>query len=90
MTDLQDVKAAIAGMSPEELAELREFIRQQTLQHDIEALLAQAEPEQIPAGTVNMERLRAAAEEMWGGLDDDEIEALVAAMNIKNVKTDGK
>ena len=90
MTDLQDVKTAIAGMSPEELAELREFIRQQTLQHDIEALLAEAEPEHIPAGTVNMEQLRAATEAMWGGLDDDETEALVAAMNIKNVKTDGK
>ena len=90
MNNLQDVKTAIAGMSPEELAELREFIRQQTLQHDIEALLTEAEPEHIPAGTVNMEQLRAAAEAMWGGLDDDETEALVAAMNIKNIKTDGK
>jgi hypothetical protein len=90
MNSLQDIRTAIAGMSPEELAELREFIGQQTLQHDIEALLADAEPERIPAGTVNMAQLRTAAEAMWSGLDDDETEALVAAMNIKNVKDDGR
>lgn len=88
MNNLQDVKTAIANLSPDELAELQAFIQQQALQHEIEALLADAEPEHIPAGTVNMEQLHAAAEAMWGGLTADETEALLTAMNAKNVKLD--
>jgi hypothetical protein len=81
MDTLHEMKAAIAEMSPDDLAELQDYIRQQALRHTLAALFADAPPAHISAGTINMEQLRAGAESMWGGLDDDEIAAMIAAMN---------
>ena len=86
MMHLQEVKKPVDTLSPAERDELREYLEQQTLRHEIEMLLAKEPPESLQAGTLNMARLHKAAEGMWDGLDEHDINTIVAAMTAKNIK----
>lgn len=86
MMNLQDMKKAVDRLSPAERDELREYLEQQTLKHEITLLLAKEPPEQLRAGTLDMDQLRKASEGMWDGLDEEEIDVIIAAMNEKNIK----
>lgn len=86
MRNLQDMKKAVDTLSPAERDELREYLEQQTLKHEIEILLAKEPPETLQAGTLDMARLREATEGMWHGLDEAAIHAIVTAMIEKDIK----
>jgi hypothetical protein len=77
---LNEMKRMIDTLSAAEKAELREYIDQQRLKAEIDAMLANEPPEPLQAGTLDMDQLRAAADGMWAGLDEDEVTAIVAAM----------
>lgn len=86
MVNLQEMKKAVDTLSPAERDELREYLEQQTLRHEIEVLLTKEPAQPLQAGTLNMDQLLKATEGMWDGLDEAEIETIVAAMTEKNIK----
>jgi len=51
------------------------------LRDEINTILAAAQPTPLKAGTMDMDQLLHAAHEMWDGMDEREIEAIVQAMN---------
>jgi hypothetical protein len=53
------------------------------LRDEINAILESAEPVSLKAGTMDMDRLSRATHDMWAGLDESEITAIVQAMNKK-------
>lgn len=87
MMTLRDMKKAVDTLSPEERNELREYIEQQTIKQEIEAMLADESPESFRSGTLDMDRLRQAAAGMWADLDENEIDSIVTAMTEKNIKS---
>lgn len=53
------------------------------LSAEIDAILAATQPILLKAGTMDMDRLLDATHAMWDGLNEDEIQAIVQAMNGK-------
>ncbi len=82
MMNLQEVKEAVDHLSPEERAELRSYLDEQTVQEEAP----------LKAGTMNVDALLEAAKAIREGFSDEEWEAIEQAMNeeyIEPVDEDG-
>lgn len=58
------------------------------LRDEISAILSTAQPTPLKAGTMDIDQLLHAAQDMWAGLDEPEIDAIVQAMNEEYVEPD--
>jgi uncharacterized alpha-E superfamily protein len=82
MMNLQEVKEAVDHLSPEERAELRAYLDEQTTQEETP----------LRAGTMNVDALLEAGRAIREGFSDEEWEAIEQAMNeeyIEPVDKDG-
>lgn len=57
---------------------------------ELNTILAAAQPTPLKAGTMDMDQLLLAAQEMWAGMDESEIEAIAQAMNEEVIDLDMK
>lgn len=87
---LDDVFKIIDRLTPEQKQQVKRYIDQQpdALRDEINTILAAVQPTPLKAGTMDTERLFQAAHEMWDGLDEPEIAAIVQAMNEEYVEPD--
>jgi phosphoserine phosphatase len=87
---LDDVFKMIDQLTPDERQQVKEYIEYppQTLQEKIDAILATAEPTELQAGTMDIDKLMEAARAMWEGLTEEEIEAIVQSMNEEYIQPD--
>lgn len=83
MISLADIKQAVDKLTHEERVELRAYLdrQQDDLTQEIDAILETAPSPQLTPGTMDASRLEHAISGMWSGLDEDEVEAVVQAMN---------
>ena len=90
MLSLTDIKQAVDKLSSEERAELRAYIdkQQRDLSQEIDAIWQSAPHPHLTPGTMNGERLESAIAGMWSGLDDDDVDAVVKAMNEEYIETE--
>lgn len=56
---------------------------EQTLEDEVNTILASAQPVTLKVGTMEINQLLRAAHEMWDGLDELDIAAIIDAMNNK-------
>lgn len=87
---LDEVFKIIDRLTAEEKQQVKQYIDQQpdALRDEINAILATAQPTPLKAGTMDVDQLLQAAREMWDGLDEREIEAIVQAMNEEYIEPD--
>ncbi len=83
MFSLTDIKQAVDNLTDEERAELRAYLdkQQQDLTQEIDMILETAPSPQLMPGTMDPDRLEDAISGMWAGLDEDETDVIVQAMN---------
>lgn len=91
---LEDVFRMIDQLTPQQKQQVRQYLdaEQESLRAEIDALLASAQPTPLHAGTMDVDKLLQAAETMWAGLDENDIQAIIQAMNeeyIEPVDEDG-
>jgi hypothetical protein len=87
---LDEVFKIIDRLTPEQKQQVKQYIDHQPdmLRNEIAAILAAAQPTPLKAGTMDMDQLLHATHEMWDGLDESEIEAIVQAMNEEYIEPD--
>lgn len=87
---LDEVFKIIDRLTPMQKQQVKQYIDYQPdmLRDEIDTILATAQPTPLKAGTMDMDQLLHAAHEMWDGLDESEIEAIVQAMNEEVVELD--
>lgn len=88
---LEDVFKLIDQLTPEEKRQVSAYIeraQQAALRQQIDAILESAPPPNLVAGTMDIDRLMDAVQGMWAGLDEDEIGAIVQAMNEEYIDSD--
>jgi hypothetical protein len=87
---LDKVFKIIDRLTPEQKQQVKHYIDQQpdALRDEIDTILASVQPTALKAGTMDVDQLLHAAHDMWDGLDEGEIEALVLAMNEEYVEPD--
>ncbi len=87
---LDDVFRLIDRLTPEQKLQVRQYIdvQQDLLLADIREILTSAEPTPLRAGTMDMDKLLHAAQSMWAGLDETEIDAIVHSMNEEFLEPD--
>ena len=87
---LDEVFKIIDRLTPEQKQQVKQYIDDQpdVLRHEINTILATAQPAPLKAGTMDMDQLLHAAHEMWDGLDESEVETIVLAMNEEYVEPD--
>jgi hypothetical protein len=87
---LDEVFKIIDRLTPEEKQQVKQYIDHQpeALRDEINTILTAAQPTPLKAGTMDMDQLLHAAHEMWDGLDESEIEAIVQAMNEEYIEPD--
>jgi hypothetical protein len=87
---LDEVFKIIDRLTPEQKQQIKQYIDHQpdVLKNEIDTMLETAQPTPLKAGTMDMDRLLHAAHEMWDGLDEREIEAIVQAMNDEYIEPD--
>jgi hypothetical protein len=89
---LDEVFKIIDRLTPEQKQQVKQYIDQQpdALRDEINTILAAAQPTPLKAGTMDIDQLHQAAQEMWAGLDESEVEAIVQAMNEEYIEPDRK
>lgn len=87
MTTLSQMKQVVNTLSQAERDELREYIEQQTLKSEIEAMLQNHTSQPLQGSELDMAQLTDAVEALWSGLSEDDIEAIISSMNDKNTKS---
>jgi hypothetical protein len=87
---LDEVFKIIDQLTPAQKQQVKQYIDHQPdiLRNEIDALLAAAQPTPLKAGTMDMNRLLQATHEMWDGLEESDIEAIVQAMNEEVIEPD--
>lgn len=87
---LDEVFRLIDQLTPEQRQQVKHYIDHEadTLRNNINAILQSAQSTKLQAGTMNMEKLLRATQGMWDGLNEDEINAIVQAMNEETIKPD--
>jgi hypothetical protein len=80
---LDDVLKLIDRLTPEQKQQVKQYIDQQTdaLRDEIDLILSTVHPILLKAGTMDIDQLLHAAQDMWDGLDEPEIDATIQAMN---------
>lgn len=81
---LDDVFKMIDRLTPQEKLQVKQYIEDQpdeSLLERINEILATAEPTELRAGTMDVEKLIEGTRLMWEGLSAEEIEAIVQSMN---------
>jgi hypothetical protein len=87
---LDELFRMIDRLTPEEKQQVRRYIDHQPdmIQGEIDAILSAAQPVPLKAGTMDVALLLRATDAMWAGMDEDEIDALVQAMNEEYIEPD--
>jgi hypothetical protein len=87
---LERIFKIIDQLTPEQKQQVKQYIDQQpdTLHTEINAILATAQPIPLQAGTMKIDQLLVAAQEMWTGLDEAEIETIIQTMNAESIEPD--
>jgi hypothetical protein len=87
---LNEVFKIIDRLTVEQKQQVKHYIDHQpdALRDEVNAILAGAQPTPLSAGTMDMDQLLHAAHDMWDGLDEPEIEAIVQAMNEEYTEPD--
>ena len=87
---LDEVFKIIDRLTPEQKQQVKRYLDDQpdVLRHEINTILATAQPAPLQAGTMDMDQLLHAVHAMWDGLDESEVEAIVQAMNEEYVEPD--
>lgn len=87
---LDEIYKIIDRLTPEQKQQVKQYLDHQpdVLRDEIDTILAAAQPVSLQAGTMNVDQLLQAAHEMWDGLEEGEIEAIVQAMNEEYVEPD--
>lgn len=80
---LEDVFKIIDQLTPKQKQQVKQYIDHQpdTLKDEIYQILSTAQTIPLQAGTMDMNLLLHAVHNMWDGLDENQIDAIVHAMN---------
>ncbi len=90
MLSLTDIKQAVDNLTDEERAELRAYldVQRHDLAREIDTILETAPSPQMTPATMDLDRLEDAISGMWAGLDEDEVDVIVQAMNEEYIETE--
>ncbi|MDZ4672392.1 MAG: hypothetical protein SH821_16140 [Phototrophicales bacterium] len=68
--------------------DMQQFWAQEHIQAEIQAIISQAEPVELQAGTMDVDKLMEAIVAMREGLSEAELEAIIADMNEEYIEDD--